>query len=512
MFLLTALTLAEAVRRRFEFAMRIRLRTAALLSGTLGLTAFLATPWIGFERSAFLAFALAALATVHQAWTHRAWSFQASLCIATTLAVATASTLAHGPTSLLVGITAGVAAAIVSRSALSELPAVPDRVTLQAQLVELRELAGACWISTGDQGQLEGADRAGYIQRFSSELPAGVLELLTSQLDDLVTVTHLRALAVRDASWRPAVDWLATHDMTMVGPVDAANGNPGVILFETLGQDGFPEGPLLAQLRWHLDVLAAARTLSLLESRSQQLAGRVRTLDDVNDLSAKERTDIAALQYLGQALQASSDAFDPPLADGSRVLVEIPWGGSHRSVARKLMGSSRPTLVLDATSSHALAIAADPSFASLWKLALEQADLVILHADAVPTSHALTLATAVVLTSRGPALERVLAAGVLSSDSRGLFSVHTAPNPLADPTQLSVQIQNRFVLRSLRLRGTAQILTRSALAELIEHPWTGGEIELDAVLDRIALSTATTRVEGPHVSSMEMIKVVGPNT
>ncbi len=367
-------------------------------------------------------------------------------------------------------------------------------------------------------------DIAGYLHVAQAEPPPSLIELALREPERTVRAEALRAVQVRRPEVRPLLHWF-----------DARTAFSATLILDEDGPLGFllmPRGSRTTPLS--LEEAQAMRTLAdrvsallavssaLARSRERELAASQR----IESLSAERDSLTQVLAGLGERHAAEARRWErrvrtttycPPakvaLEHVERLsklreplLLEVPPGSDPVgwSAFAHLAGTrpEGPFVVVDATAAEeqSLHFWEDPSSAP-WRL-VQGGTLVVTDVGALPHEVQDHLAAHVgrsslpgspppwlVLTT-GPTAEELRERKLLSPTLLRLLRDRTVPIPSVseraeDLRALLLEAATRW---GLRTKGVPIGAEPSALRWLVEHPWSGGELEIDAVMLRAVKS------------------------
>ena len=377
-------------------------------------------------------------------------------------------------------------------------------------------------------------DRAGYVHSQEAEAPEHLYEIADGEPERTVRTEVLRALEVRRPDLRPLVQWLDARGLLSVTLVRDEDGPVGLL--------GIPRAKRRAPM--NLEEVRAVRVLAdrigavlgvssaLARSRAREMELRrqaERRGDEIDQLEFRLAAEggrvRASAERLAQPLQAKvySPAATMALEQARRMgalgvpvtlltppgVDPVPWGAvAHLASAR----AARPLVIVRGTDAaeHELDRWRDAQ-ASPLTLA-DGGTLLVVDVPALPRTVqdfiAASLAERVapsgsavpldvwLAVSVPTTVDALVAAGRLSSVlADWLGDRALALPPLSARSEdLRALVLDQLARVGARFRGAPLGIDDRALARLMEHQWSGNDIELADVLLRAALNAQGTRV------------------
>ena len=375
-------------------------------------------------------------------------------------------------------------------------------------------------------------DIAGYLHVATGEPPPSLTEVALREPERTIRTEALQAVQVRRPDVRPLLQWFEARGAFSATLVLDEDGPLGFLLMPR----GARKAPMTLEEARAIRILAdrisalLAVSSALARSRERELAAH----HEIATLSA-ERTRLAtivdshSLRHLAEAKRWARRVRTTSYSPAARVAldklcelarqsepiaIEVPAGSDAIGWAAMAHLASThaggPFVVVDGTSGDEHAVQAwEDDLASPWSLA-EGGTLVVTDIGALPNAIQELLAMNLnrtapaaelvpppsLIVTTGPSfeslVERRLISPVLARWLRGrVMQVPTVTERAEDLRALLLDAATRWGLRS---RGTPIGADASALRQLIEHPWPGNELEIDAVLLRAVSACDATAV------------------
>lgn len=388
-------------------------------------------------------------------------------------------------------------------------------------------------------------DLAGYAREQPAEIPPELIAAAGTEPFCTLRVDVLSALEVRRPDLRPSLKWFEQHG-AFTATVIVANGEPvGLLVLPHGGRSGplsFEEASEIKSLADSLvqatdtrgsveRSLAREQVIQSRLSESEELVERLRhtiALDDAKHIAAAERLarPAAAGIYSG-ALRMAYESLESRIVRSAPVVVVAPAGvDTVAMVARAHLKGGRaqgPLVLVDGTSTrdHDLARWKDKRVSPLGLA--DRGLLVLIDGASLPhdvqrlIAHSLLerrppweraepLDIALAMTTSLP-ISKLREEGVLdpqfASRIDDALTEHIVLPRLRDRMEdLRAMVSDRLARQGLRTRGIPLGIDDKAMAVLIEYPFEGEELELDAIVIKLVRACPEQTVRKEHVDQV----------